>query len=122
MRGLLFPSTDEIERETWPHWLRASISRIWSGWLLRRAVRATEKALLRLDDRMLHDIGLERSEIMSVAAAVTLASGPKSFAARRTKAATTRAAAYVEGLPEATRTRFGLDRHPVARIRSSARC
>jgi uncharacterized protein YjiS (DUF1127 family) len=38
----------------------------WEGYWTRRAKRATVALLRGLDDRVLHDIGIDRSEIESV--------------------------------------------------------
>ncbi len=42
--------------------------RLWKGWQQRREAHQTRTALIRLDDRMLRDLGLDRSEIASFAA------------------------------------------------------
>jgi uncharacterized protein YjiS (DUF1127 family) len=42
----------------------------WTRWAQRREARATMLALSELDDHTLHDIGLDRSEIGSIAAEV----------------------------------------------------
>lgn len=76
MRSIPLPTIDMPQRETWSRWLRAGIRQMWRAWLLHRAAKATAAALHGLDDRMLHDIGLDRSEIGSVAAALTLDDGP----------------------------------------------
>ena len=48
----------------WRRWMRDT----WAGWRDRRAIYATQVALMKLDDQTLRDIGLMRAEIESVAA------------------------------------------------------
>jgi uncharacterized protein YjiS (DUF1127 family) len=51
------------------HAAQGVTQRIWSRWeayWTRRAKRATVALLRGLDDRVLHDIGIDRSEIESV--------------------------------------------------------
>ena len=43
------------------------VSRAWSGFWRRRSMKATIRVLNGLDDRMLKDIGIDRSEIESIA-------------------------------------------------------
>lgn len=49
------------------HGMRAAARRAWTRYWTQRAARATAGILHRLDDRALKDIGLDRSEIESVA-------------------------------------------------------
>ncbi len=51
--------------------LRALWGRLHAGWRRRRIEDATRATLRALDDRVLHDLGLDRSEIPSVAAAAS---------------------------------------------------
>jgi uncharacterized protein YjiS (DUF1127 family) len=48
--------------------LALSLSRVYQRWLRARQADATARALDLLDDRLLHDIGLDRSELLSAAA------------------------------------------------------
>lgn len=48
------------------HGLGAAAKSWWRGYWMRRAQRATVGILRSLDDRSLHDIGIDRSEIESV--------------------------------------------------------
>jgi uncharacterized protein YjiS (DUF1127 family) len=43
------------------------VSSLWAGLRRRHRERLTQKVLEGLDDRTLHDIGIERSEITSIA-------------------------------------------------------
>lgn len=43
---------------------------LWSAWQRVQFARACERTLLRLDDRLLRDIGLDRSEIGSLGAEI----------------------------------------------------
>lgn len=43
-----------------------TLKRWWSAYWMRRAQRSTVMILRSLDDRALHDIGIDRSEIESV--------------------------------------------------------
>lgn len=49
-----------------PHGLGAALKRWWSAYWKRRAQHTTILMLRSLDDRSLHDIGIDRSEIESV--------------------------------------------------------
>jgi uncharacterized protein YjiS (DUF1127 family) len=51
--------------------------RAWAGYWTRRAERATVAILLALDSRTLKDIGLDRSEIESVAQGDCQRRGPR---------------------------------------------
>ena len=53
------------------HILIEWVQREYAGYLQRRAAASMCEALRGLDDRVLHDIGLDRSEIESVAAEAT---------------------------------------------------
>lgn len=57
--------------DAWPHptWLRAA----WAWWRRRQMLRQTHAALVNLEERALRDIGLDRSEISSIAHAISLA-------------------------------------------------
>lgn len=48
----------------------AAAQRLRASWAQARSARATYRALCDLDDRALHDIGLDRSEMRSVAAEI----------------------------------------------------
>ena len=48
--------------------LTTGLSDIYQHWLRARQARATAYAMSLLDDRVLHDIGLGRSELLSAAA------------------------------------------------------
>ncbi len=48
--------------------LTRTLSNAYRRWLRARQTRATARALDLLDDRLLHDIGLDRSEVLSIAA------------------------------------------------------
>jgi uncharacterized protein YjiS (DUF1127 family) len=48
--------------------LATSLSRVYRHWLRAREVHATARALNQLDDRVLKDLGLDRSELLSAAA------------------------------------------------------
>jgi uncharacterized protein YjiS (DUF1127 family) len=50
--------------------LSLSLSEALAGWQRARQARATVQSLDALDERLLHDIGLHRSELLSVAAEV----------------------------------------------------
>lgn len=58
------------QRGTFAVRLRALAVELVAGWRRQRAARATYGALRELDDRVLHDLGIERSELTSVAAEV----------------------------------------------------
>lgn len=63
----LQPSLAAIARRA----LRAvteTLSQAHEAWMRHRQARATAQALGLLDDRLLHDIGLDRSELSSAAA------------------------------------------------------
>jgi uncharacterized protein YjiS (DUF1127 family) len=53
--------------DSFGHKLIAATRRVWARYWMRRAARATAGILHTLDDRALKDIGLDRSEIESVA-------------------------------------------------------
>jgi uncharacterized protein YjiS (DUF1127 family) len=55
-------------RALWAWW--PAVSHASYGWLHRRRVRATARILHALDDALLRDLALDRSEVQSVAAEV----------------------------------------------------
>ena len=48
----------------------AAAHRLYASWSRARSARATYRALRELDTRTLHDLGLDRSEMRSVAAEI----------------------------------------------------
>ncbi len=59
---------------------RALWGRLRAGWRRQRIEDATRATLRALDDRVLHDLGLDRSEIPSVAAAAASDLACRAFA------------------------------------------
>lgn len=52
--------------QTGLHGIGTAVKRWWDAYWMRRAQRATVMLLRSLEDRSLHDIGIDRSEIESV--------------------------------------------------------
>jgi uncharacterized protein YjiS (DUF1127 family) len=48
--------------------LTARLGSVYRGWQRARRMRATVRAMSALEDRVLRDIGLDRSELLSAAA------------------------------------------------------
>ncbi len=94
MRGILFPSSDMPERDTWQHRARALLSnpaaRLFRVWQRHWLERSTIRTLHRLDDRTLKDIGLDRCEIESAVAELDRERRPGSLARRRASVADAR--------------------------------
>lgn len=64
-------------------WVGRAAAKVWMAWYRRRVVARTIHALWELDDRALHDIGVHRSEITSVARAAASAPGARHRRRRR---------------------------------------
>lgn len=58
-------------------WVGRTVARMWMAWRRRRAVARTIGALSELDDHVLDDIGVHRSEITSVARAAASKPGAR---------------------------------------------